>query len=262
MKEIKSIKTELQDIDLGSKDEVKIIPGNVLSRKEKVHNDLVQHFENKYVQKPNEILLSERQLQEEKVARSKRRQLLNSAKKAMTEQDKKGFEQISAVSKNLDFDNKVSKGTLICGAVVSGLAVAGGMIADGVNNIDINAVNVLADGMVGGIAGAGFGAVKGIATCLNNETRVLSKAKNEAMTFIRDKYTAYQEAKLQGMNNAIASQIKEASEDAFEYEINVAKVEDKEVIDEIVDEVEEFKETGDVELVSAEIVESDSELAE
>jgi hypothetical protein len=137
------------------------------------------------------------------------------------------------------------------------------MIADGINNVDVEAINVLADGMIGGIAGAGFGAIKGIATCLNNETRALSKAKNNAMTFIRDKYTSYQEAKLQGMNNAIAKQIQEASaEEAFEYEIKVAKVEDQETINDIVEEVEDFKETGDVELVSAEIVENDSELVE
>ena len=171
--------------------------------------DIVRtHFADKYEKTPNDVLLSKIEVQEQKLARSERRQKLNKAIEKATELDREGYNKnVKPISQRLNVDNKLAKG------VIGGLATGVGIgFAVGVGEPEIaNVVQGVSAGLIGGSM---VGLAGGMLSSLNDQTRVLSSAKNKVVSYIRDKYTAFQEEKLNGMYEAL------------EYKIDFAKYHD------------------------------------
>lgn len=174
--------------------------------------DMVRvHYAEKYEKVQNDVLTSLIEIQEQKLARSERRQKINEVKQKETELARDGYQKnVKPISKRLDFDNKMIRRSL----TGLGIGLAAGLVASVSEPIGPETIGYIAGGV---IAGPAVGIGSAIASAYNTETRKLSEAKNNVVSFFRDKYTAFQEEKLNGMYEALEYKLDDAEYHGVDY---------------------------------------------
>ena len=169
------------------------------------------HFAEKYEKKHNDVLTAMIEIQEQKLARSERRQKVNEVRQKEIELAKNGYQNnVKPISKRLDFDNKMIKGA----CVGLGVGLVAGVSASMPEFFSPETVGYIAAGVIGGPA-VGMGCA--VASSYNAETRKFSETANKVATFFRNKYTAYQEEKLNGMYEALEYKLDDCEYHGVDY---------------------------------------------
>lgn len=169
------------------------------------------HYAEKYEKTQNDVLTSLIEIQEQKLARSERKQKINEVKQKETELARDGYQKnVKPISKRLDFDNKMIKRSL----TGLGIGLAAGLVASASDPISAETIGYMAAGV---ITGPAVGIVSAVASAYNTETRKFTEAKNNVVSFFRNKYTAFQEEKLNGMYEALEEKLDMAEYHGVDY---------------------------------------------
>lgn len=206
--------------------------------------DMVRvHYAEKYEKTQNDVLTSLIEIQEQKLARSERKQKINEVKQKETELAKTGYQNnVKPLSKRLDFDNKMIKGA----CVGLGVGLVAGVSASMPEFFSPETVGYISAGVIGGPA-VGMGCA--VASAYNTETRKFTEAKNKVVSFFRNKYTAFQEEKLNGMYEALEYKLDDCEYHGVDYKDAFPDPDrDTRTVEEVVEKEDGAKESDSAEM--------------